>query len=176
MGILEWARTLYGSGNIGDRLMAGKPVPIEIRLEKHSIPEPNTGCFFWLGATINSRRGEQYGVIGTRNDERFSRLMELVHRVAYVLHTGNTIPKGLHIDHVCMNTLCVNPEHLECVTTKEHRARTYFRRYGNACQRGHPFDEANTWIEKNGARHCRRCHADNQTRRNRAARLNCESA
>lgn len=37
------------------------------------------------------------------------------HRVFYEVFVGK-IPDGLVIDHVCRNTWCVNPKHLEAVT------------------------------------------------------------
>ena len=37
------------------------------------------------------------------------------HRVMYERHKGE-IPAGLVIDHLCRNTVCCNPEHLQAVT------------------------------------------------------------
>lgn len=37
------------------------------------------------------------------------------HRYYYTLHKGD-IPSGYQVDHLCKNTLCVNPDHLEAVT------------------------------------------------------------
>lgn len=45
------------------------------------------------------------------------------HRVAYQEANG-AIPDGMHIDHICHNTVCVNPAHLRLATPKqnmEHR-------------------------------------------------------
>lgn len=33
------------------------------------------------------------------------------------------IPEGLTIDHLCRNTMCVNPDHLEPVTHRENLMR-----------------------------------------------------
>lgn len=41
------------------------------------------------------------------------------HRVSYELNVGD-IPDGLHIDHVCHNKACVNPDHLRLTTNKQN--------------------------------------------------------
>ena len=44
------------------------------------------------------------------------------HRHIYEKIKG-AIPKGMHLDHLCRNTMCVNPEHLEIVTVAENTRR-----------------------------------------------------
>jgi hypothetical protein len=83
------------------------------------------------------------------------------HRYAYELLVGR-IPDGLTIDHLCRNTSCVRPDHLEPVTGIENYRRSKLAR--THCKRGHPFDEQNTYLAKNGARQCRRCEAAKQRR------------
>ena len=41
------------------------------------------------------------------------------HRVAYEL-ANSPIPPGLLVDHICHNTLCVEPSHLRLVTRKQN--------------------------------------------------------
>ncbi len=81
------------------------------------------------------------------------------HRFAYELLVG-PIPEGLHIDHLCRVRHCVNPEHLEPVTQRENILRGECPAALNArmteCPRGHPFDEANTYLT-GGQRTCRTC-------------------
>lgn len=109
-----------------------------------------SGCWSWTGQ-IN--RGG-YGHIGLRRLQG-----QHAHRVIYELTYG-PIPDGLHIDHLCRNRACVNPDHLEAVTNHENMLRGISRPAVNArktqCKRGHPFDEANTYRHR-GTRHCRTC-------------------
>ncbi|MCE5309611.1 MAG: HNH endonuclease [Acidobacteriales bacterium] len=80
------------------------------------------------------------------------------HRVAYEVFRG-PIPEGLHIDHLCRVTCCVNPDHLEPVTPAENN-----RRAGSAvthCSRGHEYTPENTYFRKGsdrrGNRDCLEC-------------------
>jgi hypothetical protein len=41
------------------------------------------------------------------------------HVVSYVLAHGS-VPEGKHVHHRCRTTMCVNPDHLEAVTPREH--------------------------------------------------------
>lgn len=77
------------------------------------LVDPLTGCWEWQG----SRKGRRYA--------QFSRRGELVHRRHYVAVHGE-IPEGMEIDHLCGNTFCVNPWHLEAITHAEnvHRGRS----------------------------------------------------
>jgi HNH endonuclease len=112
------------------------------------------GCWCWIG-TIRARNCK-YGVFSHKH--RYL----LAHRVSYALIRGE-IPKGLTIDHLCRNTLCVNPEHLEAVTMKENTLRGMSPIAKNArktqCLRGHPFNAENTYWDKRGRRSCKTCQA-----------------
>jgi len=102
---------------------------------------------------------------------------ELAHRIAWQLHHRERIPKGMHIDHLCRNRLCVNPAHLEVVTLKENILRGMGIAAVNAqkrfCIRGHEFNSENTFLNiskrRNGAvmRGCRICRNANQNTRRR---------
>jgi len=47
---------------------------------------------------------------------------KLAHRVSYELFVQE-IPYGLTIDHLCLNKWCVNPDHLEPVSSSENTKR-----------------------------------------------------
>lgn len=66
-------------------------------------------CWLWTAYT----RRDGYGVINIDN------VATQAHRVAWML-THGPIEKGLHIDHMCYNTLCVRPVHLRAVTAKQN--------------------------------------------------------
>jgi hypothetical protein len=107
-------------------------------------------CWEWMG-TLDA---DGYGRFGEHQ----------VHRFAWELLVG-PIPERLEIDHLCRNHACVNPAHLDVVTTRENVLRGVSFSAVNArkthCPAGHPYDEANTLIviKRNGAqdRRCRTC-------------------
>ena len=67
------------------------------------------GCWLWLGRV----EPNGYAKVGTYVKGKVKNYW--VHRVAFEVLGGATIPKGYHIDHVCKQPLCINPDHLECV-------------------------------------------------------------
>lgn len=148
------------SWNTGSRSL-----PVAPRFEGMFIPEPNSGCWIWMGAA--TRQG--YGRLSAQG------IPTPAHRVSYELHKGK-IPQGLHIDHLCRNTSCVNPDHLEAVTNKEngrrgivaevHRARQAAKTH---CKHGHPLSGDNLYIApSSGQRVCRACKADRKKARRAA--------
>lgn len=86
----------------------------------------------------------------------------MAHRVAYEATVG-PIPKGLQVDHLCRNRLCVNPSHLEAVTPAENKRRGFSPPAINArkthCIHGHELAGANVYYRKDrpGRRQCREC-------------------
>ncbi|KAB2977369.1 HNH endonuclease [Streptomyces sp. SS1-1] len=84
---------------------------------------------------------------------------QMAHRVAYQEIVG-PIPEGLQLDHLCRVRHCVNPAHLEPVTSRENTLRGENLVAINAakthCKRGHLFDAANTYRWRN-SRICREC-------------------
>lgn len=108
------------------------------------------GCWIWTGALTYG-----YGVV---------RWMDRIYRTHRVIY--GPVPEGLQLDHLCRNRACCNPAHLEAVTHKVNSLRGVGAPAVNAqkteCAAGHPFDEDNTYTDKQGWRYCRKCRARRQ--------------
>jgi hypothetical protein len=94
------------------------------RFARNVVIDRESGCWVWTGAKDHgSNNTVLYGIFGNSK----SPSPRLAHRAAYVFAIG-PIPRGLTIDHLCFNALCVNPQHLEAVTLKENQRRAWERR------------------------------------------------
>lgn len=122
----------------------------------------DNGCLVW--ARSLGHRG--YGYVQVSGKKHF------IHRLAYELAFG-PIPEGLVIDHLCRNTACIEPTHLEAVTQRENVLRgislSAQRARQTHCKNGHEFTDANTWLSPRGQRACRRCHRETVARRRKVA-------
>lgn len=116
------------------------------------------GCWVWQGMTSKATGGRPYGRMWLGNVRWWA------HRLAYTLAVG-PIPTGLVIDHLCRNTLCIRPDHLEAVTNEENLARGINRQV-TECPAGHAYTPENML---GGRKHCRACH--NARARAKAAKV-----
>ena len=130
--------------------------PLRDRLLDLCSPEPMSGCWIWAG--MLNKKG--YGTIMVSPATSTDRKVCLAHRLAYVEFKG-AIPLGLVLDHLCRNTACINPDHLEAVTSRTNVLRGVGITARNAskthCPKGHPFSGENLYVTPEGFRHCRIC-------------------
>ena len=126
-------------------------------------PQEN-GCIYFTGLILP----HGYGRVSIKG------VVAYAHRAAYELFVG-PIPPGYTIDHechnrdeacaggvTCLHRRCVNVEHLRPIARGENvmasdltlSARKAAQTH---CERGHEFDQENTYIRPNGTRRCKAC-------------------
>lgn len=107
------------------------------------------GCWNWTASLDDCGYGK-YAIGGGR--------WRRAHRISF-----GDVPEGLELDHLCRNRACCNPSHLEAVTHRTNMSRAdwsnNFNRKKTHCKGGHEFSATNTYIDKHGFRHCRKCRA-----------------
>lgn len=107
-----------------EHLFVGKSrsnLSISERIEKWSMPEPNSGCWLWLANTGGKGR---YGKLTCNRRQRQA------HAASWEAHNGRPVPDGLVVRHRCDVSLCVNPNHLligtqaDNINDRDSRGRT----------------------------------------------------
>jgi hypothetical protein len=101
---IECFNTINQDQKIWSKVNKNGPIPND---------RPELGnCWNWMASTTEAGYAKTTYFNKTR----------LAHRIIYEL-LKEKIPKGLHLDHLCRNTRCVNPKHLEPVTVRENLLR-----------------------------------------------------
>lgn len=112
-------------------------------------------CWLWIGS-LNASGYGQFNPGGRGRPVR-------AHRWAWE-HLVGPIPEGLHIDHLCRNPPCVNPDHLEPVTPAENTRRGHHpsvrTRRSGTCRRGHVLAEVGVERVSATSYTCRACRRD----------------
>lgn len=137
----------------------------------HTVP--HSGCWIWVGAA--SANGYGNFLVGDKYLQP--------HRASYMMFVG-PIPGGLHLDHLCRVTYCVNPAHLEPVTCAENLRRGMGPKLTSArmqakthCPNGHAYTPENTRYNSQAKhRQCLICLRANQKRKLQAGRLKRQKA
>lgn len=73
-----------------------------------------TGCWEWQGHIDRNGYGKGYD-----RDRPLGMRVDWAHRISWRQLRGS-IPAGMELDHMCENTVCINPDHLQIVTRAEH--------------------------------------------------------
>jgi hypothetical protein len=82
------------------------------------MPNMTTRCWIWLGGI--SEQGYAKFTIKDQSSQASHTVYEWF---------NGSIPDGKQIDHLCVVPLCVNPEHLEAVTSTQNNARKVKRSF-----------------------------------------------
>jgi hypothetical protein len=120
------------------------------RFEEKYIPEPNSGCWLWMGGLRDG-----YGTL------RISGKMAPAHKFIYE-KTISRVAEGMVLDHRCRVRSCVNPQHLEPVTNQENVLRGALLK--THCPQGHPYSGENLYIYRGTQRRCKTCMRERNKR------------
>lgn len=83
-------------------------------------------CWLWLGNRINNK----YGVVYDWEKRNTGSIT--THRMAYRLVIDDLIP-GRQINHICSNSICYNPNHLEQITASQNMQYIWKREHCGGC-------------------------------------------
>ena len=139
-----WCKTHYSRWRSGRSL----DTPIRLRVNGSieeqfwARVEKTDTCWLWRGSIKPNGYGRLDG--------------EYAHRLSYKLAFG-TITEGLQLDHLCRVRHCVRPDHLEPVTLQVNLERGEGNGSKTHCPAGHEYNQANTYVDPAGGRHCRIC-------------------
>lgn len=122
-----------------------------VRFMEKVSPEPNSGCWLWLGKIHEENDYAVFSVGHSRHNQ--------AHRWIYVRLIGPIDP-ALELDHLCRVRSCVNPSHVEPVTRRINVLRGESPAAKHAvktrCPQGHPYSPENTYRYRI-SRYCRVC-------------------
>ena len=116
-----------------------------------------TPCWIWSGKPNRKGYGNLLMSPGMMPRSKSA------HRLSHEIFKGE-IPSGLQTDHLCRNRICVNPDHLEAVTSRVNHTRglgpiilANRQRSKTHCPQGHEYSPKNTWLTRRGHRACKAC-------------------
>lgn len=88
------------------------------KIRIYSVRDEQTGCWNWQGA----RNTRGYGIVG--NGDKTVK----AHRASYEVYVA-PLTDGTVVHHKCANASCVNPKHLQAITSIENIAEMLERKF-----------------------------------------------
>lgn len=134
-------------------LLQLRPSSVDLASFFERVEVSSSGCWRWTGCLT----GKGYGAFRGHN----------AHSYSFAWFVGE-LAQGHEIDHTCRVRLCVNPAHLEAVTSVENKRRANRWLLTGRCRRGHAIVPANigTRFSSDGVleRFCVECRRLSQAR------------
>ena len=107
--------------NLGERLKAN------VLIKQHTDRHGKTWeCWEWQAQKKPVSGGRRYAAIGIYCKDSRKTKTHYAHRISYQFFVGELLP-DMQIDHICENTICVNPAHLEQITRDENLTKRHCR-------------------------------------------------
>jgi len=141
--------------------VTGTHASVSERLNRRLVRMPN-GCLRWTGCTTKDGYGQIRSGAKTTG----------THRLAWTLKHG-PIPPGMSVLHHCDNPPCCEAEgtdHLFLGTQFDNMAdmvakgrQVNWEVAKTHCPANHEYAPENTYVDSQGARHCKACHASRRT-------------
>lgn len=126
--------------------------PWEIRLFSYLLVDD--GCWAWSGHHHTKDGYARYSVAkGLLDPDKAKEIY--VHKYLYEKLIGH-VPDGMELDHLCKNTRCPNPYHLEPVP---HQVNLSRRDCAGVCKKGHNLS-IHRKVFENGRSCCGTCYAE----------------
>lgn len=107
--------------DLGERLKANSV--IQQHRDRHGM---TWDCWVWQAQKKPASGGRLYAAIGIYCKAVKKCKTMLAHRESFKFFKGELLP-DMQIDHICENTICVNPAHLEQITRDENLAKRHCR-------------------------------------------------
>ena len=114
--------------------------------------QQSDGCWLWTGAVTGTPAYGRAYLNGPMP----------AHRAIWTVLVG-PVPRGMVLDHLCREKLCVNPMHLEVVTQKENVQRGLNGALKTHCAQGHEYIDV--YVRPDGGRVCRPCQRARRARK-----------
>lgn len=155
-----------------------EPPNLDDPLVHPSVREGGQPCWTWMETRTAVGPYGTRTAVGPYGRFNFQGKSVKAHRASLLVH-GVDLSPDQPVDHLCRNTLCVNPLHLEPVTWRENAIRGAGEPARRArmthCKRGHDLnDPDNLYPSGTRGRSCRTCSRVDNVERAKAANTHCK--